>query len=222
MPPEDRFQSAVEIYRGHETQIYRATRRRDGQRVVVKCLAQEYPSPVQIARFERESALLCKLAGPGFPTVFGLESQGHARRIVFSDDGLEALDRLPVPLPLDAFFTLARELIGILSRLHAAHVLHKGVTPANVVLHPLRGQVQLIDFGLATDLPREVYAASRPLLLEGTLKFIAPEQTGPMNRGVDYRADCYGLGATLYYALTGQPPFTSDDALELVHSHIAR
>lgn len=219
---EERFDVIAEVYRGKETRIYRAVRRVDGARVLIKCLADEYPSQAQLARFEREYALLRKLAGPGIPTALAVEAHGHARRIVFADEGLEALDRLPMPLALDSFFVCARALIQILTRVHAAQVLHKDVTPANVVMHPLRGHVQLIDFGLAAELPREVHVANRPALLEGTLKYMAPEQTGRMNRGVDYRADYYGLGATLFFAATGRPPFVGEDALDLVHSHIAR
>lgn len=219
---EECFDVTAEVYCGKETRIFRAVRRSDGARVLVKCLADAYPSQAQLARFEREYGLLRKLAGPGIPTALTIEAHGHARRIVFADDGLEALDRLAMPLSLDSFFVYARSLIQTLARVHAAQVLHKDVTPANVVMHPLRGQVQLIDFGLAAELPREVHVANRPALLEGTLKYMAPEQTGRMNRGVDYRADYYGLGATLFYAATGRPPFVGEDALELVHSHIAR
>lgn len=222
MIEEELFHVTAEVYRGQETRIYRATRRLDGTRVLIKHLAAEYPNQEQIVRFEREYALLRKLAGPGIPTALALEPHGHSRRIVFDDEGLESLDRLPVPLPLDSFFACAHQLVAILARVHTARVLHKDVTPANVVLHPLRGHVQLIDYGLAAELPRELHAANRPALLEGTLRFMAPEQTGRMNRGVDYRADYYGLGATLYFALTGRAPFESDDALDLVHSHIAR
>lgn len=219
---EECFDNAAEVYRGKETRIYRAVERSHGTRVLIKCMADEFPSQAQRARMEREYVLLRKLAGPGIPTAQRIEAHGHARRIVFADDGLEALDRLPTPLALDSFFACARALIQTLARVHAAQVLHKDVTPANVVMHPLRAQVQLIDFGLAAELPREVHVANRPGLLEGTLKYMAPEQTGRMNRGVDYRADYYGLGATLFFAATGRPPFVSEDALELVHSHIAR
>ncbi|HNN95499.1 MAG TPA: serine/threonine-protein kinase PknK, partial [Pseudomonadota bacterium] len=202
--------------------MYRATRRTNGERVLIKRLQAQYPTPAQIARFDREFAILRRLAGPGIPTALELETSIHSRYIVFADEGAESLARLPMPLPLEQFFALARELATILGRVHAAGMLHKDITPANVVCHPIRQLVQLIDFGLAAELPREQHAANRPALLEGTLLYMSPEQTGRMNRGVDYRADYYGLGATLYHALTGHPPFASDDPLELVHCHIAR
>lgn len=222
MTQAEQFRLIAEVHVGSESRVYRAERWSDGACVIIKRLTAEYPSPSQIVRFEREFSLLRQLAGPGIPAALELQTCGHSRFIVFDDEGAESLARLPVPLPLETFFLLARELVTILGRVHAAHVLHKDVTPANVVLHPTHKLVRLIDFGLAAQLPREVHAANRPALLEGTLLYMSPEQTGRINRGVDYRADYYGLGATLYYALTGHPPFESDDPLELVHCHIAR
>lgn len=199
---------------GDAPQRWRACADQESERAV--------SSPAQIARLEREFALLRALSGPGIPTALELESSGHSRYIVFADEGAESLARLSLPLPIGPFFALACELTTILGRVHAAGVLHKDITPANVVCHPTRQLVQLIDFGLAAELPREQHAANRPALLEGTLLYMSPEQTGRMNRGVDYRADYYGLGATLYHALTGHPPFELDSPLELVHCHIAR
>ncbi|MBF0445862.1 MAG: AAA family ATPase, partial [Magnetococcales bacterium] len=99
---------------------------------------------------------------------------------------------------------------------------HKDINPANIVWNPKSGIIKIIDFGLSTTLSQEAPEAHKANLLAGTLAYMAPEQTGRMNRSVDYRADFYSLGATFYHLLTGQPPFSSQDPLELVHSHIAR
>ncbi len=100
--------------------------------------------------------------------------------------------------------------------------MHKDINPSNIVLNPATGQVKLIDFGISTVLSRETPAFRNANVLEGTLAYISPEQTGRMNRDLDYRTDFYSFGVTLYELLTGLLPFPSTDALELVHSHIAR
>jgi serine/threonine protein kinase len=179
--PEDRFQVVAELYAGTELRVCRAIRRSDGTRVLVKILNAQYPAPAQIARFEREFALLRRLAGPGIPAALDLQTSGHSRSIVFADQGTDSLAHQPLPLPLGPFFALARKLTAILGRVHAARVLHKDITPANIVCHPSRPLVQLVDFGLAAELPREQHAANRPALLEGTLHIYAvnngPDQT---------------------------------------------
>ncbi|MBC1218697.1 AAA family ATPase, partial [Nostoc sp. UCD120] len=99
---------------------------------------------------------------------------------------------------------------------------HKDIKLANILLHPETRQVKLIDFSIASLLPRETQTIINPNLLEGTLAYLSPEQTGRMNRGVDYRSDFYSLGVSFYELLTGELPFQSDDPMELVHCHIAK
>jgi len=106
-------------------------------------------------------------------------------------------------------------------RLHAAGVIHRDLNPANIVLDPETGQTQIIDFELASWVPRQHLEAVPVTRLEGTLPYIAPEQTGRTGRAIDHRADLYALGASLFHALTGRPPFTSVDRLSLVHAHLA-
>ena len=101
-------------------------------------------------------------------------------------------------------------------------MVHKDIKPANILIHPETKQVKLIDFSIASLLPKETQEIQSPNILEGTLAYLAPEQTGRMNRGIDYRADFYALGVTLYQLLTGQLPFPSNDPLELMHCHIAK
>ena len=90
------------------------------------------------------------------------------------------------------------------------------------MLNRATGQVQIIDFGISSQLSRETTVLQNPGHLEGTLAYLSPEQTGRMNRGVDYRSDFYSLGVIFYELMTGQLPFESDSLMELVHSHIAR
>jgi serine/threonine protein kinase len=100
--------------------------------------------------------------------------------------------------------------------------VHKDIKPANVLVNSATGQVWLMGFGIASRLPRERQSPDSPEFLEGTLAYMAPEQTGRMNRSIDSRSDLYSLGITLYEMLTGSLPFTASDPMEWVHCHIAR
>src|SRR5207244_2910697 len=100
--------------------------------------------------------------------------------------------------------------------------IHKDIKPANILLDAASGGVWLMGFGIASRLPREHQAPAPPEVIAGTLAYMAPEQTGRMNRSVDSRSDLYALGVTFYEMLTGQLPFTAADPMEWVHCHIAR
>jgi len=125
-------------------------------------------------------------------------------------------------LDLDEFFAIAIQLAQILEGLYQHRVIHKDIKPQNILIHPVTKRVELTDFSLSSLLPRENPILQSPNVLEGTLAYMAPEQTGRMNRGIDYRADFYALGITFYELLTGQLPFQSTDPMELVHCHIAQ
>ena len=128
----------------------------------------------------------------------------------------------PSPLPLDEFFPIAIQIADSLNGLYRHRVIHKDLKPDNILINPETKQVKLIDFSIASLLPRETQEIQNPNGLEGTLAYMSPEQTGRMNRGIDYRTDFYSLGATFYELLTGQIPFITNDPMELVHSHIAK
>jgi serine/threonine protein kinase len=108
---------------------------------------------------------------------------------------------------LTEFLRLAIRLTAILGRIHHHHLIHKDINPSNIVWNPQTSQLKLIDFGISTALSREQPDIRHPNVLEGTLAYLSPEQTGRMNRALDYRTDLYSLGATFYHLLTGQLPF---------------
>ncbi|HEX8824749.1 MAG TPA: ATP-binding sensor histidine kinase [Archangium sp.] len=125
------------------------------------------------------------------------------------------------PFELSRLLPLAVSLVATLAEVHRRGVIHKDIKPANVLLSAA-GQVWLIDFGLATSQQLEHVEASAAALVEGTPPYMSPEQSGRMNRAVDYRTDFYSLGVVLYQLLTGELPFRGKDALEWVHAHIAQ
>src|SRR5262245_49574753 len=136
--------------------------------------------------------------------------------------GGEPLERLlGRPMAVTQFLRVAIGLAAALGQVHARGLIHKDLTPAHVIVHVPTGQVWLMGFGIASRLPREHPAPEPPEVIAGTLAYMAPEQTGRMNRSVDARSDLYALGVTLYQMLTGGLPFTASDPMELVHCHIA-
>lgn len=123
---------------------------------------------------------------------------------------------------LTEFLEIAIALSNILDGLYRHRVIHKDIKPANILINPETKQVKLIDFSIASLLSRETQEVHSPNVLEGTLAYLSPEQTGRMNRGIDYRSDYYSLGVTFYELLAGHLPFESNDPMELVHCHIAK
>gem|GEM_PF-4155178 len=126
------------------------------------------------------------------------------------------------PLMLITVLRLAIEIAKALSEIHQLNIIHKNITPDAIIVNKATGAIKLIDFTLATTLSNEILNITNPHVLEGNLSYISPEQTGRMNRTLDYRTDFYSFGVTLYELLTGKVPFEFDDAISLIHAHIAR
>ncbi|MCU1258120.1 MAG: histidine kinase [Bryobacterales bacterium] len=151
-------------------------------------------------------------------------AEHHGRPVLVLDDpGGESLDQLLAgPMEMTQFLRLAVGLAMALSGLHKRGLIHKDVKPANVLVAPATGEVRLMGFGIASRLPRERQAPAPLELIAGTFPYMAPEQTGRMNRSIDSRSDLYSLGVTLYEMLTGTLPLNASDPMEWVHCHIAR
>ena len=207
--------------------LYRGRQRRQGEAgpptiLLVTPLA-EHPALASLRRMEQEYSLRAEL-DPGWAAQpLALVSHKGRTMLVLADPGGEPLDRLPgSPLELTQFLRLAVGLSAALGRLHGRGLIHKDIKPANVLVNGASGQVWLTGFGIASRLPRERQSPEPPEFIAGTLPYMAPEQTGRMNRSIDSRSDLYALGVTLYEMLTGSLPFTASDPMEWVHCHIAR
>ena len=215
---------AEEIYRSDRTVVLRGRRRADGSPVIIKTLSEEHLDPRDILRLSHEHEILQTLDSPAVIRSFGLERLNGSFALLLEDfggislDGHLAAHRVDIP----SFLALASQVTEALGAIHDRGIIHKDLNPSNVLINVATGQVKVSDFGIASSLERESQSDASPQLLEGTLPYISPEQTGRMNRSIDYRTDFYSLGATLYEVLLGWPPFQSSDPLELVHSHIAR
>lgn len=217
------FSLETSIYCGSKTAVYRGVRK-DGKRVIVKTLLHEFPEPDDIARFQREFELGSSLKHENIVQYLSLEKLGFGVAIIEEDFGAVSLKEFIDSKPLDLlnFLEIALGIVAGLEATHRKRIMHKDLNPRNIVWNPKTRIVKLIDFGLASLLGEEMQEALSPDRLEGTLAYISPEQTGRMNRLVDYRSDFYSLGVTFYEMLCGKPPFVYAEALEMVHAHIAR
>src|SRR4029077_19835256 len=185
--------------------------------------AAEQPTPGSLNRLAHEFGLKDDLDGAWAARPLELVRERGWTVLVLEDPGGEPLHRLVgSPMEVRTFLHLAVSLSTAVGRLHHRGLIHKDLKPANVIVGSTTGQVWLTGFGIASRLPRERQSAGPPEFIAGTLPYMAPEQTGRMNRSVDYRSDLYALGVTLYEMLTGTLPFSAADPMEWVHCHIAR
>ncbi len=212
------------LYQGARTVVYRAWSAREQRSVVLKLLDAEYPSLGELVRFRSQFQIAKNLPIAGILAPMALEPWGKGYVLVMEDlDGMDLGQYAQEhPLSWQEVLEIALQLAEILHELCKHRVIHKDIKPANILIHPQTKQVKLIDFSIASLLPKESQEIQSPGDLEGTLAYLAPEQTGRMNRGIDYRADFYALGVTLYELLTSQLPFQTEDPLELIHCHMAK
>ena len=212
------------LYTGSRSTVYRARASTDDQPVVLK-VSHTAPGMVDeaLARLRREMAILTSIRSDHVVHAIDVVRLGDGAALVLEDLGGESLDRHlgRTRLSLADTLGIAIHAAAALRDVHAAGIIHKDVTPSNIVYNAATGQARLIDFDVATAWRTERHGLVSPTTLEGTLRYMAPEQTGRMNRIVDSRADLYAFGVTLFELLTGRLPFADDDVLAIVHAHLA-
>ncbi|MDY7007808.1 MAG: AAA family ATPase [Cyanobacteriota bacterium] len=227
------YTDLIKIHESANSLVYRARRvvdtttdtLREGQPVILKFLNREYPTTEEIRRYKQEYHLTCQLDSPSIIKAYGLEKYQRSYTIALEDFGGISLKKWLEEcqkFSLEEFLFMAIAITESIREIHALNIIHKDINPANIVFNPETKELKIIDFGIATRLSRENPTLKNPNVLEGTLAYISPEQTGRMNRGLDYRTDFYSLGVTFYQMLSGKLPFENEDALELVHCHLAK
>jgi predicted ATPase/signal transduction histidine kinase len=212
------------LFESNNTIVYRAYDESRKIPVVVKMLKDEYPKPEAVAGLEREYKLLENLKLEGVIEVFSLQKCNNGLAIIMEDFGASSLSKILEErnLSLKEFLSIGIKLTEILGDIHQLGIIHKDINPSNILWNSETDKLKVIDFEISTVLPREIATTQNPNVIEGTLAYISPERTGRMNRMIDYRTDLYSLGVTLYEMLTGQQPFPSNNAMELIHCHIAK
>ncbi|PAX48947.1 ATP-binding protein, partial [Brunnivagina elsteri] len=219
------YQLLEQIYSGSKTLVYRGIQEKSDKAVVIKLLQSEYPTFQELLLFRNQYTIAKNLDFPGVIKTYSLEPYGNSYALVMEDFGGISLQEFTQGERINSlrdFFPIALQIVATLEELYRDRVIHKDIKPANILINPTTKQIKLIDFSIASLLPRETQAPKSLNVLEGTLAYISPEQTGRMNRLVDWRSDFYSLGVTLFELLTGQLPFTSNDPMELVYCHLAK
>jgi len=189
---------------------------------VVKILNEEFPSAQSIKHFSNEYDVLQTLNINGVRKVLGRGKLKNNQAIFLEYvDGLTLRDFADRNPSLADKLEVACNLVQIVARIHDRSIIHKDITPGNILIKPDTHEVVIIDFGLSSRFSQRNQNLGNPKRLEGTLAYISPEQTGRMNRSVDHRTDIYSLGIVLYELLARRVPFVSEDAMTMVHAHIA-
>lgn len=218
------YQILEKIYESANSLVYQAVLKLNDQPIILKILKENYPTPLEITRYQQEYEIIRSFNVDNIVKAYDLKRHENSLVMLLEDFGGQSLKLLlsQGQLSIEDFLNIAIKTTESLAAIHQANVIHKDINPSNIVYNPQTGQLKIIDFGISTRLSQEFMTLLPPHQLEGTLAYIAPEQTGRMNRGLDYRSDFYSLGLTFYELLTNQLPFKTTDPMELVHCHLAQ
>ncbi len=217
------YRTVESIYCSQSTEIFRAVRESDGLPVILK-LRSSLVSPKSKVDLAHEYEFGKTLDGFYAVKHFALECKTQKLILVFQDDKMCSLESvLPEKgFDLEQFFKLAIEITKAMKEIHAQGIIHKDINPSNIIVNLVLDTVKLIDFELATRISEDAIGFQPPDVLQGTISYISPEQTGRINKPVDSRSDLYSLSVTFYKMLCGRLPFEAQDIIELLHCHIAR
>ncbi|SMF17223.1 AAA family ATPase [Pseudobacteriovorax antillogorgiicola] len=217
------FELKEKIYSSNRTKVYRAIRESDQLPVILKVPVSETPTLQEYSHYQNEIKMLSHLDLKGVIKIISLEVYKKTFAIVEKDIGGESLEGILGDKPLDVsrFLMVAIKVAEGLGNLHENGIIHKDINPSNIIFNEETGELEITDFGISTMLSRETQEIKNPEFLEGTIAYMSPEQTGRVNRAIDYRTDFYSLGASYYEILTGQAPFVKKSARELVSLHIS-
>ena len=210
---------------GEEFTLYRGRHRAqpDAPSILVLAAASIHPGRESLKRLEHEFSLRGQLDPAWAVRAISLSQYNSRSVLVLADPGGVPLERsVQAPMEIGPFLRLAIGISNSLEQMHKQGLIHKDIKPSHILVDPVTGQTRLMGFGMASQLKRERQHFEPPEFIAGTLAYMAPEQTGRMNRSIDSRSDLYSLGITLYQMLTGSLPFKATDPTEWVHCHIAK
>ncbi|GGG01788.1 serine/threonine protein kinase [Paenibacillus albidus] len=224
---------AIENYQMLETisehygkSVYRCRERSSGETFILKVLKSDFAGYEEVMRFKQEFRMLKELSGKAQGVIKPIqlaEQNGYYFMVLEDIRGRSLKSIIDKERPdLATLLGLMVRLVDIIGGIHEQHVIHKDIKPSNIIWNPEEDKVQVIDFDLAVKLSKEKAEFQNSGVLEGSLMYISPEQTGRMNRSLDYRTDYYSLGVVLYELATGSRPFESEEMLEQIYSIIAK
>lgn len=218
------YEIIEQLHESANSKIYRGRRVADGALIAIKILQSDFPTPQQLAQFNNEYEFTRKLKINGIRRAIEVTEIEYKPALLLEYVSGKTLKQAFVERDCSIidFLKVAAQIAQTLGEIHQQDIIHKDINANNILFESEQQQIKIIDFGLASRIKLKSYHLGNPGKLEGTLAYISPEQTGRMNRVVDYRTDLYSLGVTFYEILTGRLPFISDDPLEMVHAHIAR
>jgi len=213
-----------ELFTGNQSIVYRGKRNQDHLPVIIKLLNQEHPSEKLLSDFNREYEIARDLSDKGTVPIIELLKVNKSLALVMEDIEGISLSQLKDSLIMDLSdkLSLAVKIAHNLSLIHKKQIIHKDINPSNIIWNRETGRLEIIDFGIAAEISRERAFIMQTGILEGTLDYLSPEQTGRINRPIDSRSDLYSLGVTLYELFTGRLPFQWEDESEIIYCHIAK
>jgi predicted ATPase/class 3 adenylate cyclase len=216
-------QITQQLHVGSRFLIYRGVSNDKGMKVILKMMKDPYPTRQDLDRLRKEFMILQRFKHPNILGTIGVELFENRLALIREDIVGENLQVFLEGrgLELDIFFTIALQMARAILALHSERIIHKKISSSNVLINRANKQVKLAGFSIATEMTREPLLPNEQDIAEAELAYISPEQTGRMNRTLDYRTDFYSLGAVFYELLTGRPPFVTNDTMELIHCHIA-
>jgi len=217
------FTDLKRVYNGYQHEIYQAIREVDAQCVAIKVPVSTFPEPRQIVALQREHQILNLIGGQGIPkAVDFIEFKNSACVVRQWVEGISLRDYFEQQtVSLHQGLLISIELARIIGQLHRQNYCHRDISEGNIIINTKSNQLTLIDYSSALEFPNRARRVIKPKFIEGSISYMSPEQTGRMNRGLDFRTDFYSLGVLLYQLFTQRLPFTTQDNNRLIHSHIA-
>ena len=218
------FKIGEKLYESREIYVCRALEEESKTSVILKILKEEHSSVESIKKFEHEFKIAKIFNSNRIVKYFSLEEMGHRRALVIEDFNGISLEEYftSAESDLEEMLKISLSIADAIEHIHNQNIIHKDIKPRNILINPQTEDVKITDFSIAAEVQRESLLAVNPENIEGTLAYISPEQTGRMNRSIDYRTDFYSFGIILYEMFTGVQPFKYTNPSELVHAHIAR
>lgn len=212
------------VYNHSHMKIYRGIRTLDSLAVIIKTPQEGHFGKNALLKLKHEYRILQSLQSPAVERAIALLKSNRETVLITEDYGGIPLSHFLKmrELTIEEILSISIQIAACIGEVHQERIIHKDINPSHILIHPTSFEVKLINFGIATRLYHDYQGVMNAKEWQGNLRYLAPEQTGRMNRTVDYRADFYSFGITLYEMLTGKPPFLFSDMLELVHAHMAR